>query len=131
MKSFGELLSEYINQTGVSDAELARRLGISRQTVFRWREGLTQRPRHREDVLRMAEMLRLSPAERDQLLLAGGFPPDQPQPADSQLDGGKQIVRALQERWRIAALGLLVVLAIAVGFPTGFWAQRAADLGLV
>ncbi len=131
MKSFGELLSEYINQTGVSDAELARRLGISRQTVFRWREGLTQRPRHREDVLRMAEMLRLSPAERDQLLLAGGFPPDQPQPADSRLDGGKQIVRTLRERWRIAGLGLLVMVAIAIGFPTGFWAQRAAELGLV
>jgi tetratricopeptide (TPR) repeat protein/transcriptional regulator with XRE-family HTH domain len=78
MKSFGELLSDYIHQTGVSDAVLARRLGVSRQTVFRWREGMTQRPRHREDVVRMAEMLRLSAPERDQLLLAAGFPPDQP-----------------------------------------------------
>ena len=157
MKPFGELLSEYINQAGVSDAELARRLGISRQTVFRWREGLTQRPRHRQDVLRMAEMLRLSPPERDQLLLAGGFPPDQPQQATGQPAGGikaagsgadkpgrpsptgvsvpvtspaKRAWQALRQRWRIAVLGLGIVLAIAAGFPTGFWAELAVDLGL-
>jgi len=157
MKSFGELLSEYINQTGVSDAELARRLGISRQTVFRWREGLTQRPRHREDVLRMAEMLRLSPPERDQLLLAGGFPPDQLQQASGQRAEGSKVEgsgeelpgrpppsgvaapvtspglrawQALRQRWRIAVLGLVGVLVIAVGFPTGLWAQLAVGLGL-
>ena len=157
MKSFGELLSEYINQTGVSDAELARRLGISRQTVFRWREGLTQRPRHRQDVLRMAEMLRLSQPERDQLLLAGGFPPVQPQQAAGQpAEGSKAAVsgeempgrpaptgasapvtspgqrawQALRQRWRIAVLGLVVVLVIAIGFPTGFWAQLAVEFGL-
>jgi tetratricopeptide (TPR) repeat protein/transcriptional regulator with XRE-family HTH domain len=157
MKTFGELLSEYIKQSGVSDAELARRLGISRQTVFRWREGLTQRPRHREDVLRMAEMLRLSPAERDQLLQAGGFPPDQERhpggelaegvqaaesgeektggrgvsgaPAPPRTSGGR-IWQGLRQRWRIAVLGLVVVLAIAVGSLTGFWAQLAANLGL-
>ena len=157
MKSFGELLSEYINQTGVSDAELARRLGISRQTVFRWREGLTQRPRRRQDVLRMAEMLRLSPPERDQLLLAGGFPPVQPQQAAGQPAEGSKAAgsgeempgrpppigvsvrvtspgleawQTLWQRWRIAGLGLVVVLVIGVGFPTGFWAQLAVGLGL-
>ncbi|HLF37604.1 MAG TPA: tetratricopeptide repeat protein, partial [Anaerolineales bacterium] len=157
MKSFGELLSEYINQTGVSDAELARRLGISRQTVFRWREGLTQRPRHRQDVLRMAEMLRLSQPERDQLLLAGGFPPVQPQQAAGQPAEGSKAAgsgeempgrpppigvsvrvtspgleawQTLWQRWRIAGLGLVVVLVIGVGFPTGFWAQLAVGLGL-
>ena len=157
MKSFGELLSEYINQTGVSDAELARRLGISRQTVFRWREGLTQRPRHMQDVLRMAEMLRLSPPERDQLLLAGGFPPDQEQQAAGQpaegsktagsgeerpgrapptgvsapvASPGQRAWQTLRRRWGSAVLGMVVVLVIAVGFPTGFWAQLAAGLGL-
>jgi len=156
MKSFGVLLSEYINQTGVSDAELARRLGISRQTVFRWREGLTQRPRRRQDVLRMAEMLRLSPPERDQLLLAGGFPPDQQQAAGRAAEGntaagsgeemaarppatgvsgpvsspGQRAWQSLRQRWPIAVLGLAVVLGIAVGFPTGFWAQLAVSLGL-
>jgi tetratricopeptide (TPR) repeat protein len=157
MKSFGELLSEYIEHSGVSDAELARRLGISRQTVFRWREGLTQRPRHRQDVLRMAEMLRLSPPERDQLLLAGGFPPDQSQQAAGQpaegskaagsgedvpgrpppagasapvTSPGRRAWQALGQPWRIAVLGLVVMLVIALGFPTGFWARLAVGLGL-
>jgi len=75
VNSFSELLSMFAERAGISDAELARRLGISRQTIFRWREGETQRPRHREDVIRLADALRLEPEERDQLLVAAGFPP--------------------------------------------------------
>ena len=78
MPSFGELLSQYIARAGISDAELARSTGVQRQTIFRWKEGLTARPRYREDVIRIAAKLRLSPAERDALLLAAGFPPNEP-----------------------------------------------------
>ncbi len=67
-----------MTRTGISDSEMARHLGVSRQTIFRWKEGLTARPRVREDVLRCAERLRLTPAERDALLLAAGFAPEQP-----------------------------------------------------
>lgn len=77
MATFSELLTEYMTRTGISDSELARHLGISRQTIFRWKEGLTARPRVREDVLKCAERLRLSPHERDALLLAAGFAPEQ------------------------------------------------------
>ncbi|MCI0475423.1 MAG: helix-turn-helix domain-containing protein, partial [Anaerolineales bacterium] len=77
MATFSELLTEYMTRTGISDSELARHLGISRQTIFRWKEGLTARPRVREDVLKCAERLRLSPPERDNLLLAAGFAPEQ------------------------------------------------------
>jgi tetratricopeptide (TPR) repeat protein len=76
MRSFAELLSEYMARTGISDAELARSIGVRRQTVFRWKEGLVSRPRHREDVLRSADRLRLTPEERDALLVAAGFPPE-------------------------------------------------------
>lgn len=78
MKSFSDLLAEYIQRVGVSDAELARRLGVSRQTIFRWREGRTRRPRHREDVTRLASKLRLTREETASLLLAAGFQPDEP-----------------------------------------------------
>lgn len=78
MPTFGELLSRYIERAGISDAELARSTGVQRQTIFRWKEGLTARPRYREDVIRIAAKLRLSPAERDALLLAAGFPPTEP-----------------------------------------------------
>jgi len=78
MLTFGELLNQYITRAGITDAELARSTGVQRQTIFRWKEGLTARPRYRGDVLRIAAKLRLSSAERDALLLAGGFSPDDP-----------------------------------------------------
>ena len=77
MKTFGELLNHHMRQAGISDAEMARTLGVQRQTIFRWREGIVQRPREREDVLRIAGKLRLTPAERDELLLAAGFAPQE------------------------------------------------------
>jgi tetratricopeptide (TPR) repeat protein/transcriptional regulator with XRE-family HTH domain len=78
MRTFGELLKEYMDRTGISDAELARTLGVRRQTIFRWKEGSVARPRHAEDVLRCAQRLRLAPEERDELLMAAGFPPQNP-----------------------------------------------------
>lgn len=75
MESFHQLLNQYVQRVGISDAELARTLGVSRQTIFRWREGLTGRPRQREDVLTLAQKLRLTLIERDKLLLAAGFSP--------------------------------------------------------
>jgi transcriptional regulator with XRE-family HTH domain len=75
MRTFSELLREYIGRTGVSDAELARAVGVQRQTVFRWKDGQVARPRSAEDVLHLAAKLRLTPAERDELLMAAGFPP--------------------------------------------------------
>lgn len=75
MRTFSELLREHVARAGVPDAELARAVGVQRQTVFRWKEGLVARPRSAEDVLRLSAKLRLTPAERDELLLAAGFPP--------------------------------------------------------
>ena len=68
-----------MTRTGIGDAELARRVGVSRLTLVRWKEGVTSRPRHREDVVRLAELLRLEPEERDELLLTAGFSPENAQ----------------------------------------------------
>lgn len=75
MTTFAELLTRYMTRTGVSDAELARAIGVRRQTIFRWKEGLSERPRRREDVLAAAAKLRLSTEETDTFLLAAGFAP--------------------------------------------------------
>ena len=75
MRTFAELLTHYTARTGVTDAELARAVGVQRQTIFRWKEGLVARPRSAEDVLHCASKLRLTPQERDELLVAAGFPP--------------------------------------------------------
>ena len=77
LPTFGQLLSEYMTRSGISDSELARAIGVRRQTIFRWKEGLVERPRAREDVLQCAKKLRLSNEERDRLLLSAGFPPEQ------------------------------------------------------
>ncbi len=154
LESFSQLLSEYVNRIGVSDAELARRLGVSRQTVFRWRQGLTQRPRRREDVIALAAKLRLDPEERDQLLMAAGFRPETisthaqapgsrhaPSPdvsGQSEDDGGTPggVVgsdlpvshRAFRAAWLLPALiGLALLLAGLI--TTGTWQTLVARLG--
>ena len=86
MGTFAELLTTYMARTGIGDAELARRIGVSRLTLVRWKLGVTSRPRHRGDVARCADMLRLTPEERDELLLAAGFSPEDAAPADVPAD---------------------------------------------
>ena len=76
MQTFGELLREYMTRIGISDVEMARTLGVSRQTIFRWKEGLVEKPRYRDDVLKIATKLRLAPDERDTFLLSAGFAPE-------------------------------------------------------
>lgn len=139
MDSFAELLTEYMARTGISDAELARHIGVRRQTVFRWKEGLVSRPRHREDVLRCAGKLRLSPEERDALLLAAGFRPEdpsslaEPDPApqtesEPAVEVAERPTRqvtqptrvALSPRWMAVVVGLIAVGVLL----TAVWLTR-------
>lgn len=137
MQAFGELLSDYMRRTGINDSELARTLGISRQTVFRWKQGQVARPRHRDDVLVCARRLRLSAQERDLLLLAAGFAPElssleesgQPAPqvasppvapisegmAVSPFQGGGDPHR---HRWSVIAAAAIGALALAAALMT-------------
>ena len=142
MPTFAELLTEYMRRTGISDSDLARTLGVRRQTIFRWKEGLVERPRHREDVLRCAERLRLTSEERDELLLAAGFSPQDlslisapvmsptvaplpslPEPAPLPTVAGTSVPRALpvrmaSRRVRITAaiLSIVIVAGVALSF---------------
>ena len=84
MRAFAELLSLYIERAGITDTELARAIGVSRQTIFRWREGTTSRPNKREDVLAISKKLRLQTEEQDNLLLAAGFRPEDIVPPDNE-----------------------------------------------
>lgn len=87
LETFGELLSKYIERAGISDSELARSIGVRRQTLFRWKDGQIRRPRYRDDVMRCANRLRLTPHERDKLLAAAGFPTEtDPAPAAASDD---------------------------------------------
>jgi tetratricopeptide (TPR) repeat protein/transcriptional regulator with XRE-family HTH domain len=139
MRIFGQLLKEYMERTGISDAELARTLGVRRQTIFRWKEGVVARPRHVEDVRRCAKRLRLTPEERDMLLVSAGFPPENPTapslaaPAapDMEENASRTLTpaapaqgthtRGLHRGWwvlgSVAAVALIALLVIA-------WARR-------
>ena len=39
MPTFGELLTAHIERAGIGDADLARRIGITRLTLIRWKGG--------------------------------------------------------------------------------------------
>ena len=141
MRTFGELLKEYMDRTGISDAELARTLGVRRQTIFRWKEGSVVRPRHADDVLRCAQRLRLTAEERDELLMAAGFPPENPPaslpPLASAQPRTREIVaeplpaplraahRSGSRRWLWTAGGVAVIAVIAL--LAAVWILWASD----
>jgi tetratricopeptide (TPR) repeat protein/DNA-binding XRE family transcriptional regulator len=120
MNSFAQLLSRHMRRAGISDAELARAIGIRRQTIFRWKEGLTSRPRHRDDVLRCAAKLRLAPQERDELLLAAGFRPEAiPSPTAEPLavvPPSPVPLESMRKRWWAIAAALLVLATVIALF---------------
>ena len=133
MRSFGELLTEYAARAGIGDSELARRVQVNRLTLIRWKEGVTARPRYREDALRCAEVLRLSDEERDLLLVAAGFTPESA-PALGEAGGaGAQSAAAgrprgsFTRRLRIG-LAVAVIAAVAVGaVAVGVALTRSAE----
>lgn len=140
MPAFGELLTSHINRSGISDADLARRIEVSRPTLIRWKEGITARPRYREDVLRCAEVLRLTPEERDELLVAADFEPEPPPvpaaptaPAPADLDvpaaasvslpvpaNRRRKIRRLGSAVALVAVAVVAALAVALALLNPF-----------
>ena len=116
MESFGQLLSRYMRRVGITDAELSRAIGVRRQTIFRWKEGLTARPRHRQDVQRCANKLRLTPQERDEFLLAAGFAPHEPvSPPPAIMEAEATTLKVRRPRWGLLiAAATLIILAVFV-----------------
>jgi hypothetical protein len=89
MPSFAELLKVYIRRSGMSNAELAKKIKVRRDTLVEWMTDEVCRPLERDQVLRCATHLRLSHQERDELLLAAGFenpPPDKGAPSILPID---------------------------------------------
>ena len=120
-------------RAGIGDAELARRIQVSRLTLIRWKEGVTSRPRHREDVVRCGEVLRLTPAESDGLLLAAGFAPDSAPPAPETASPAEEAqAKSAQPRYRrrvipLVAVALLVAAAIVGVFYAIGLQERPPD----
>jgi len=145
LETFSELLTAHMARAGIGDSELARRIPVSRPTLIRWREGVTARPRYREDVSRCAEILRLTPEETDAFLSAAGFAPDaenfvresESVDAENSVTGSESVdgadLAAASESGEISAAGESVDVEIparaAAASPSrrvGFWAAVLA-----
>lgn len=96
-----------MERAGIGDSELARRIPVSRPTLIRWREGVTARPRYREDVARCAEILRLTPEETDAFLSAAGFAPDNADfaKASDESENGADSAKAADGDFSVRASG--------------------------
>lgn len=71
---FGELVKGFRERIGLTQQELADEMGTSRSGVSAWERSL-HLPDSREVVLRLSEVLYLSPEETDRLLMQADFPP--------------------------------------------------------
>ncbi len=133
MESFAQLLVRYMRRVGITDAELARAIGVRRQTIFRWKEGLTARPRHREDVLRCADKLRLMPQERDEFLLAAGFAPEEPvSPLPAIMEAEAPASKPRRPHWGLPiAAAVLIIVAALIGWALARKASERRQLAPV
>jgi hypothetical protein len=76
---FADLLSGYMRRIRASASGVATEIGMSREAVNNWRQGLSLPNRkHRHRLLDCARYLRLSERETDRLLVAAGFEPEYP-----------------------------------------------------
>jgi hypothetical protein len=76
MPSFAELLKVYMRRSGMSNAELAKKIKVRRDILVEWTTDEMCLPFERDEVLHCASHLSLSQQERDELLLAAKFEPE-------------------------------------------------------
>ena len=72
--SLSSVLSELLGTSGLSQAQLAKRAGLSRATLNRWLRGISSQPYHRAGVLGIAAALDLNRVQANRLLRAAGLP---------------------------------------------------------
>jgi len=71
--TFADLLSGYLENRGISHAELAKNIKVRRDVLLDWLTDGVSLPLKREEVLRCADYLHLTPNEQNELLKAAGF----------------------------------------------------------
>jgi hypothetical protein len=76
MPTFADLLSNYLESRGISHAELAKNIQVQRDILLEWLTDEVSLPLKREEVLRCANYLQLTPNEQNELLTAAGFEPE-------------------------------------------------------
>jgi hypothetical protein len=73
--SFTKVVNRYVHRSGYTPGQLARFSGVPQMTIVNWRQGRVKKPRAWQDVVRLAQALRLRRDEANELLRAAGYPP--------------------------------------------------------
>ncbi len=77
MPSFAELLTTHLKHSGLRPAELAKKIRVRRDSLIEWLTDDVCLPLERDEVMRCADYLHLTPKQRDELLQAAGFFPQE------------------------------------------------------
>lgn len=104
MKPFGRWLLQQMNEAGIDAPELARRIGIRKQSVYGWIEGGSPR---RGNIERIAKVLGIPPAS---VTAALGMPVHYQRGTDPVIDSAADILGEMPERTRRTALRMLQAL---------------------
>ena len=84
--SFADLLSVYMRRIRASASGVATEIGLSREAVNNWRNGISApNPRSRDKLVACTRYLRLTESETNRLLSAAGFAPEFPLQAEAPL----------------------------------------------
>lgn len=118
--SFADLLSIYMRRIRASASGVATEIGLSREAVNNWRNGVSvPNPRSRDRVVACTRYLRLTESEANRLLGAAGFAPEFPLQAESV---GAQPFAAFQDKV-FAQLAQAVPYPIALLLSPAHWGQ--------
>lgn len=119
---FSDLLSLYMRRIRASASGVATEIGLSREAVNNWRNGVSvPNPRSRDKVVACTRYLRLTEAEANRLLSAAGFEPEFPLQVESS-GVAQQPFAAFQDRL-FAQLAQAVPYAISLLLSPAHWGQ--------
>ena len=118
--SFADLLSIYMRRIRASASGVATEIGLSREAVNNWRNGISvPNPRSRDKLVACTRYLRLTETESNRLLSAAGFEPEFPLQAESV---GAQPFAAFQDKV-FAQLAQAMPYPIALLLSPAHWGQ--------
>lgn len=128
---FAQLLSQHMRRIRASAAGVAVEIGLSREAVNNWRNGVARPGRQaRDKVLAAARYLRLTEAETNQLLESAGFEPEFAQAGKEAVDNeaGAASPAVQQVFERLATLRPYPILMLLCPAHLGQPPQRAQIL---
>ncbi|MFY3382892.1 hypothetical protein [Paracidovorax sp. MALMAid1276] len=118
--SFADLLSIYMRRIRASASGVATEIGLSREAVNNWRNGISvPNPRSRDKLVACTRYLRLTESEANRLLNAAGFAPEFPLQAETT---GAQPFAAFQDKL-FAQLAQAMPYPIALLLSPAHWGQ--------